>query len=113
MESIKYEWVIGAYTGAQAKHVKAQADAGIGYFFQREGGMGQNYTVYAAFRRPITGPRPEHLQLATPSQERILEKMRKERQGIHEYDTPAEPDTERLHTGIAQGKNEMLPVHDR
>lgn len=81
---IDYEWVIGAYTGDQAKAVKAHADHGIGYFFQREGGRGVSYTVYAAFRRPMDGPRADHLELANGQQVQKLEQLWNRRHGERE-----------------------------
>jgi hypothetical protein len=75
------EWVIGLFEGEQAKSVLAHADMGIGYFIQKQERNGYNRTVYAAFRRPMDSPRPEHLQLCSPSQVAILEKKLRVRQG--------------------------------
>lgn len=85
---IGYEWVIGVYTGDQAKTVKAQADVGIGYFFQREGGRGQTYTVYAAFRRPLDGARADHLELANSQQVEKLDRLWDRRHGVKDEHHP-------------------------
>lgn len=81
---MKIEWVIGVYTGERAKSVKEHADAGIGYFIQKEEGRGVTYTVYAAFRRAVETLRPDHLELATPAQVEKLEKLYNARSGVRE-----------------------------
>lgn len=78
---MKYEWVIGSFTGDQAKIVKSHADAGIGYYIQQENGAGFGHTVVAAFRRAISEVRPEHLMLASPYQQERLNKLHESRFG--------------------------------
>jgi hypothetical protein len=80
--TIAYEWVIGSWKGERAKSVKAHADSGIGYFFQRDAGTGPNYTVMAAFRRAMDGFRADHLESANPMQVQKLEALWRKRQGI-------------------------------
>jgi hypothetical protein len=81
MDSAECEWVIGHFTGDQAKSVKAHADAGIGYFIRNEMGRGMAYEVEAAFRRSTALPLPEYLQRATREQSKRLAGMLKVRQG--------------------------------
>lgn len=77
------EWVIGKYSGEQAKNIKALSDAGVGYFVRQESGSGGGYTIEVGFRRVISDePRPLHLEAATPAQAEKLEKMRTDRTGI-------------------------------
>lgn len=114
---MQYQWVIGAYTGEQAKHVRSLADSGIGYFFQRSAGVGPNYTVMAAFRAPANQLLPEHLELASPQQVDKLEQLwiarhgkRVERRSAH---TSATPINSLMHPGVLQGQSEQIPRGDR
>lgn len=79
---MKSEWVIGVFTGKRAESVKGHADAGLGYFIQKEEGHGVTYTVHAAFRRAVNGVRPDHLEAATPAQVTKLENMQRARNGF-------------------------------
>ena len=81
---MQYEWVTGVFEGQQAKSVMEHVNSGIGYFVRKQSGAGRNVEVEAAFRRPIDGPRPEHLVPATPYQVESLEKLFEQRHGLHE-----------------------------
>lgn len=61
---ITTEWVVGRFTGEQAKSVMAHANAGIGYKIIQKGPAGNSY-VLAAFRRPCGLPLPDHLTRVT------------------------------------------------
>lgn len=88
---MKAEWVIGVFTGERAKSVKDHADAGIGYFIQKEEGRGVTYTVHAAFRRAVAGLRPDYLEMPTPTQIEKLENLFKGRTGCIERRTDVKP----------------------
>lgn len=79
---MKAEWVIGVFTGARAVSVKGHADAGIGYFIQKEEGRGMTYTVHAAFKRVKNGVRPDYLDAATPVQVAKLEQLQEAQNGF-------------------------------
>jgi hypothetical protein len=81
---MKYEWVIGKYTGDRAKSVKSLADSGTGYFVRSESGKGIAYEVEVAFRRPIDGPTPTHLTLCDNYQIKKLESLYSNRHGLRE-----------------------------
>lgn len=86
---MKTEWVIGKYTGERAKSVAAQADAGIGYIIVDSFGTGVNREIIAAFRLPIDGLIPEHLQVVEdPHKIEKYNKMLRERMGLHDGRTP-------------------------
>lgn len=76
-------WVIGVFTGQQAKLVQAHADVGVGYFVLEKTGKNDSLTVKAAFRRVHDSPIPFHLtEVKNPMQIDELEKKRKQRQGL-------------------------------
>lgn len=81
---IEYEWVIAVYTGDRAKSVKSHADNGIGYFVREERGKGVNYELEVAFRRPIDGPRPDHLIAADVITSSKLDEKYQQRHGLQE-----------------------------
>jgi hypothetical protein len=74
-------WVVGSYTGDDAKHIKSHADAGIGYFVLREGGRGTAYKVEAAFKRAEDSALPPHLTYAPLTTANRLEAMSDKRHG--------------------------------
>ncbi len=76
---MKYEWVIGLFTGERAKSVRAHADVGLGYFVRQESGRGADYSVEAAFRRVCDTPLPEHLERATAQQAERLDALYQQR----------------------------------
>ena len=81
---MNYEWVIGTYSGDNAKYVSALADMGIGYFKMGELAKGRTSEVAVAFRRPLDGPTPEHLlRITDESKIRRLEKGVCLRAGVH------------------------------
>src|SRR5579871_2284128 len=79
---MQWEWVVGVYKGDRAKSVRSHADAGIGYFIREVRGKATSYEVEAAFRRPIDGPRPNHLLLATEYQAKEIDKLYQQRHGL-------------------------------
>lgn len=79
MSGIETVWVIGRFKGDRAKSVKQHADAGLGYFIREEGGRGTVYEVEAAFRWPVVGPLPHHLQECTIDQSMKLDRLRANR----------------------------------
>jgi|SRR5579884_329894 len=88
-EVMECEWVIGVYKGDRAKSVRSHADAGIGYFIREERGKATSYEVEAAFRRPIDGPRPDHLLLATEYQAEKLDEQYQQRHGLRDRQVSA------------------------
>lgn len=84
VEKMQYEWVIGIFEGDKAKSVLEHANMGAGYFIRRQSGAGRNVQIEAAFRRPIDGPRSEHLAPASIQQINTLEKLFKQRHGLQD-----------------------------
>ena len=83
MSSVEFEWVVGKFSGAQAKSVHAHADAGIGYIVLDHGGRGDGTSVLAAFRRPSDSVIPPYLtEVRDPFKIAEYEKIRKQRQGL-------------------------------
>src|SRR5579871_6729442 len=89
---MQWEWVVGVYGGDRAKSVRSHADAGIGYFIREVRGKATNYEVEAAFRRPIDGPRPDHLLLATDYQVEKLDEQYQQRHGLRDMHVSASTD---------------------
>jgi len=84
-----WEWVIGHYSGEQARSKKAHADIGIGYYVRSEQGKSaMNYHIEVAFRRIIDGPRPEHLILAVGEQVKKLDRLYNQRHNINDVPEP-------------------------
>lgn len=82
--TIKTKWVLGRYTGKEAKRVMDMAHNGLGYFIIDQPEKGDAWIV-AAFRRPMDTPLPSHLEEITDY--RLSDKLnikRIERQGLHE-----------------------------
>jgi hypothetical protein len=65
-KTIAYEWVAARYTGEKAKYVASLAREGVGYQILDQPDTGLAW-IDVAFRRPIVGPRPEHLELIVSS----------------------------------------------
>ena len=81
---MKYEWVIGKYEGDKANKVVELANASVGYFLLEQGGRGGTKEAIVAFKRPIDGPTPEHLEVIDePSKIRKYEKLECLRKGVH------------------------------
>lgn len=76
---MKWQWVIGNWTGDQAKSVIDHANAGISYFVLRDDSVRGSNKVMAAFRRPRDSPVPEHLQIATEDMARKLDRRYNDR----------------------------------
>lgn len=78
-KGIGYEWVIGRYDGDRGASVQEHADAGLTYFIRQSTGHGKNRSVVAAFRRPLIGPCPDHLEKADEYQVKKLEEKLEKR----------------------------------
>lgn len=85
---MNFEWCIGVWNGEQAQSVAGLANEGIGYFVRTSSGSGKGMMVEAAFRRPLNGPRPEHLKLADPTTSMKLDEMYARR---HNFRGPQRP----------------------
>jgi len=81
------KWVIGRWSGKQAKSVEDHAAAGLTYFIIDASGRGEGREVVAAFRRACDSPVPEHLEVITdPFRIVEYEEKRKARMGMHGKD---------------------------
>lgn len=83
--AIRAAWIIGTYSGDEAKRVKTQAESGIGYFIASEYGKGQGYGIEAAFRAAgeILENMPDNCRLATEQQAAKLDRELDRRTGAH------------------------------
>lgn len=84
--AIRSAWVVGSYIGENAKHILANASAGVGsYIILDQSGSNIKPSCTVAFRKAIDGPLPDHLlEVKDPRKIRQYEDTRKERQGLNE-----------------------------
>ena len=81
---MKYEWVIGKYEGVGASKIVELAHSNVGYYLLEEGGRGGTKEAIVAFKRPIDGPTPEHLEVIDePKTIQKYERLACLRMGIH------------------------------
>lgn len=76
-QAIDYTWVIGHFTGEDAKRIKALASERMGYISMEQ----DKSSISAAFRRANDSPVPSHLIVVTDS--RQIEILEAKRNGIY------------------------------
>lgn len=64
--AIQSRWVIGRYTGTDAKRIVAHGEAGIGYYILDKPENGTSW-VEAAHQHPMDAPLPDYLREVTNS----------------------------------------------